>query len=230
MAGARQRVASSAHQRAGDGGPSGRGIPAGKKQQRWAGAGREPELGGPVERLACRGQVTLSQPDLAERREGLGCVTEVVGARLDRGGLGLLGAALPVAADDTHRGPVGAAVTPEAHRPEVGGAPVDRLGPLDGPPVVEDVQAGAERPAVDHALGQRPELAGGGACHCLVEEGAAVIEAPLVHQAEALKHEAKRLDVAVAGPPADVEGRPGVLHAGVQLHRHQARRAPSATA
>ena len=92
------------------------------------------------------------------------------------------------------------------------------------------VQAGAQRPAVDHALGEGPEVAGRRARHRLVEERATVVEPPLVHEAEALEDEAERLDVRVTGPPADVERRPRMLQAGVELTGTRARRAPSATA
>ncbi len=53
-----------------------------------------------------------------------------------------------------------------------------------------------------------------------------------MHQAEALEDQAERLDVAVTGPLADVERRPGVLQAGVQLpgtqlaERHQRQHEP----
>jgi hypothetical protein len=105
----RRKVASAGHrvvpggiQGAGDGGERTRAIALREKHQRVTRTRRQAELGRAIERVARRREVTLSQPDLSERRERQCGVAVVVGARLDRRGFRLLGAALPVAAHDEH--------------------------------------------------------------------------------------------------------------------------------
>ena len=109
------------------------------------------------------------------------------------------------------------AVAREAHRAQHGRPPLDHLGPLDGPPVVERVEARAQGPAVDHALRKGPEVARRRARHRLVQERATLVEPALVHEAEALEDEAQRLDVRVTGPPSDAEGSPRMLQPGFEL-------------
>ena len=164
-----------------------------------------------AEGIAGLDEVATIEPDFADLVERLGRVVRLEVTDLLVGIASFLFGLLPGPSESNHTGPVDAAHPGEpgdglALTPAPG-----RVGPIAGSLVVGDLLAGADRVAIDGPGRERSQLARQRGHGRLVEQSHPFAELTLGDKGKALVLEAKRHQVLVAKPGADLERLQGEL-------------------
>ena len=138
-----------------------------------------------------------------------------LGAKLTGAG----GGGSVVALVDEDADPMGLAVARKGADPRAGEAFGDRLHPLGRPPVVAQLEAGADRAAEDQRTDQRSEVPADGPGHPLVHQREPPDRLPLAHQHPALERQTDGLEIGDTEARADLVGATGVVQPRVEIAR-----------
>lgn len=166
-----------------------------------------PGLDDATERDGRPSEIATPEPDLAEL---VGCLAgfagHVVLEEVVRGRLGRLFGFRPAALDPEHLGAVDATVASPATGQRRALAPLLELGrPLARAAYLQEVAAGADRPAVHGAGRGGPQVAGRRGCCCLVDQRPAIVDLAVAHEQVALEVQRQGLEVPVAELLRDLE-------------------------